>query len=178
MPKIILLLHINLLFPIFLFMGGCSEPGLVQRNNEYAFYDNRKTVIKMNIKGHMTNLNYCYTCFHFRPPRTSHCAECDNCVENFDHHCLWLGTCVGKRNYKYFYYLLSFVTILSIFSITSSVYYIINNFKLYFNSENRKDPLIIIICLCIVVFICLMFFLFFLMKLFFLHSYLIYSNLI
>ena len=81
-------------------MGGCSDPGLVERNNEYAFYDNRKSVIKMNIKGHMVKLNYCYTCFHFRPPRTSHCAECDNCVENFDHHCLWMGTCVGKRNYK------------------------------------------------------------------------------
>ena len=45
----------------FLFIGACSDPGLVERNNEYAFYDNRKSVIKMNIKGHMANLNYCYT---------------------------------------------------------------------------------------------------------------------
>ena len=103
-------------------MGGCLEPGLIKRNNEYAFYDNRKSVIKMNIKGHMINLNYCYTCFHFRPPRTSHCAECDNCVENFDHHCLWLGTCVGKRNYKFFYFLISSVTILGLISLSSCVY--------------------------------------------------------
>ena len=25
---------------------------------------------------------------------------CDNCVEIFDHHCLVLGTCIGKRNLK------------------------------------------------------------------------------
>ena len=172
---IAIIIYIPIIF--FLFMGGCLDPGLVQRNNEYAFYDNRKSVIKMNIKGHIVSLNYCYTCFHFRPPRTSHCAECDNCVEKFDHHCLWMGTCVGKRNYKYFYYLVSFVTILCIISFASSVYYIVNYFKIYFNKEKNKDILIIIISLCIVGFISIMFLLFFLIKLFFLHSYLVSTGL-
>ena len=162
---------------IFLLKAGCSDPGLVERNNEYAFYDNRKSVIKMNIKGHIINLNYCYTCFHFRPPRTSHCAECDNCVEKFDHHCLWMGTCVGKRNYKFFYYLISFVTMLCILSFISCAYYIINYFKIYYNKDKSKNILTIIISLCIVGFIAIMFLIFFLIKLFFLHSYLIYNGL-
>ena len=161
---------------IFLFMGGCSDPGLVERNNEYAFYDNRKSVIKLNIKGHMINLNYCYTCFHFRPPRTSHCAECDNCVEKFDHHCLWMGTCVGKRNYKYFFYLVLTVSILCFISACSSIYYIINYFKIYFNKEKSIDILIIIISLSVVCFLSIMFLIFFLVKLLFLHSYLTSSG--
>ena len=171
---IIIILYIPIIF--FLFMGGCSDPGLVERNNEYAFYDNRKSVIKMNIKGHMINLNYCYTCFHFRPPRTSHCAECDNCVENFDHHCLWMGTCVGKRNYKYFYYLVFSVFILCLISAGSSIYYVINYFKIYFNKDKSGDILLIIISLCIVCFVGIMFLIFFLAKLLFLHSYLISSG--
>ena len=170
-------LIVYILVILFLFMGGCSEPGIVERNNEYSFYDNRKSVIKMNIKGHIVGLNYCYTCFHFRPPRTSHCAECDNCVEKFDHHCLWMGTCVGKRNYKYFYFLVTLVTFFCVITFISSAYYVVNYFKIYLKKEKTKNNLEIIIYLCIVGFISIMFLIFFLTKLFFLHTYLVSSGL-
>ena len=73
---VIMNLAIILYIPIIygLLKGGTKDPGIIERNNEYATYNNKKSTIKVNIKGHMDNLNYCYTCFNFRPPRTSYCA--------------------------------------------------------------------------------------------------------
>ena len=28
----------------------------------------------------------------------SHCDLCDICIENYDHHCMWTGHCIGKYN--------------------------------------------------------------------------------
>ena len=172
---IIINILLYILIFIFLLIGGCSDPGIVERNNEFAFYDNRKSIIKVNIQGHMINLNYCYTCFHFRPPRTSHCAECDNCVQNFDHHCLWMGTCVGKRNYKYFYYILFLTSLSALIQTFSCVGYLVNHFKhSNFKSTNSKY---IVISLAFVIFFDVMFIIFFLTKLCYVHTSLLYQGL-
>lgn len=62
------------------------------------------------VNGRLTKIKYCTSCEIYRPPRTVHCGYCDCCIERLDHHCPWLGTCVGKRNYKYF---ITFVTLLA-----------------------------------------------------------------
>jgi hypothetical protein len=43
-----------------------------------------------------------------QPPRTRHCHDCDKCVLQFDHHCIWLGTCIGKKNHCRFWWVVSF----------------------------------------------------------------------
>ena len=48
---------------------------------------------------------YCGDC-HFYVERTldsCHCDKCGICIEGQDHHCAWIGKCVGKNNAISFY---------------------------------------------------------------------------
>lgn len=46
--------------------------------------------------------NACDVCCVFKPPRTHHCSRCQRCSLKYDHHCPWVGRCIGYRNYKHY----------------------------------------------------------------------------
>mmetsp|Transcript_6624 Transcript_6624/g.19051 ORF Transcript_6624/g.19051 Transcript_6624/m.19051 type:complete len:291 (+) Transcript_6624:92-964(+) len=45
---------------------------------------------------------FCDRCKVWQPPDGVHCPQCNVCVAGYDHHCVWMGTCIGKRNYRQF----------------------------------------------------------------------------
>ena len=61
---------------------------------------------------------YCYLCEINVGMTSKHCRYCDKCVVGFDHHCVWLNTCIGSKNYPWF-----FTTVLAsaLFTITSTI---------------------------------------------------------
>ena len=72
-------------------------------------------------KGQLYKFKFCETCLIFRPQRTAHCNICNNCVQRFDHHCVWLGTCIGKRNYQSFINLLNTAFIFGLYVMVCCV---------------------------------------------------------
>ncbi|KAI0707632.1 DHHC palmitoyltransferase-domain-containing protein [Earliella scabrosa] len=61
----------------------------------------------LKVRAGIVRTKYCPTCMTYRPPRSSHCKMCDNCVDGCDHHCQWVNNCVGRRNYTAFFTFLS-----------------------------------------------------------------------
>lgn len=120
----------------FLFMTSARDPGIVPRNTRAPLpeADERnlpatpsmewsvggtprmrfRRTKDVNVNGFTVKLKFCETCLRYRPPRSSHCSICNNCVQKFDHHCPWVGQCIGLRNYRYFFLFIATSTFLCI----------------------------------------------------------------
>ena len=64
---------------------------------------------------------YCTVCLKNQALRSKHCKVCNQCVLTYDHHCTWLGNCVGQDNRRYFFAFLIFQSLESIIAFNKTL---------------------------------------------------------
>ena len=164
------MLLLLLLSSLYLFISGMIDPGIMLKGhvndikNTNEEFKSKSTRIRQ--LGFISQYKICETCYLIRPLRSTHCNTCNNCVIRFDHHCPWIGTCVGMRNYPYFFVFLCLLNLSQIFMAIISIVHIIlkltedlkNKILLEEQGKNRTIQLSfcnIIVSLYIVIYICI-----------------------
>ncbi|KAF8819395.1 DHHC zinc finger domain-containing protein [Cardiosporidium cionae] len=89
-----------------------SNPGYIAEKQAQKFsmvYDTDKELYSSDRE--------CSTCLFTKPARTKHCRFCNRCVARFDHHCCWIGNCIGAGNHRYFLLFLAWHTLQSLYGL-------------------------------------------------------------
>lgn len=135
----------------FLMMTTFGDPGFIPRGEVDPQNEPEANAISPD------GLKWCRTCKIWRPPRAKHCSTCDACVRKFDHHCPWVGNCVGERNYFSFF---AFVNLVMVYAIVVILEVFLamgdEDDEKTVNVKKTNSLAIILVVFCLVVGACLM----------------------
>ncbi|KAJ6967783.1 protein S-acyltransferase 1 [Populus alba x Populus x berolinensis] len=155
---------------LFLFLTSGRDPGIIPRNSQPPESDesvglatqsmegvnNKIADLKLHrtkdvvFNGHSIKLKFCDTCLLYRPPRASHCSICNNCIQKFDHHCPWVGQCIGLRNYPYFIGFISTSTTLCIYVFVFSWFNVLRQQGTLWSIMSHDVLSVVLIAYCFV----------------------------
>jgi len=116
-----------------LIAAATTDPGIIPKDRAPPPGSAPPKFIKVEDGVHH---KWCRTCFIYRPPRAKHCPICDSCVEKFDHHCPWVGTCIARRNYRFF---LLFVSTTFVHAVYVFIFSVVH---LTMAADKHKDGLL------------------------------------
>ena len=161
-PEVIALfscITIDLLLLIYFIIFKCSKPVFLPRK-----INREKNLSKL----YERNENICIKCGIIKSSSTKHCLICDRCVENWDHHCYWLNTCISNKNFckfKLFLYFTFIFLITNLLFYIYSVYLILSAKDLFFqeifNIEIGSEVYYLVLALLISALIVLIIFIFY-----------------
>ena len=161
-PEVIALFSciiIDLLLLIYFIIFKCSKPVFLPRK-----INREKNLSKL----YERNENICIKCGIIKSSSTKHCLICDRCVENWDHHCYWLNTCISNKNFckfKLFLYFTFIFLITNLLFYIYSVYLILSAKDLFFqeifNIEIGSEVYYLVLALLISALIVIIIFIFY-----------------
>lgn len=125
-----------------------------------------KLVMDMYPPGSSIRTWTCTYCNVLQPPRAKHCHDCDKCVLQFDHHCVWLGTCIGQGNHCRFWWYICEETALCLWTGIMYITYLRANISRAWWMDAIMILLLVTLSICLI----------FLLLLLLFHSYLILTN--
>ncbi|XP_073140274.1 probable protein S-acyltransferase 1 isoform X3 [Henckelia pumila] len=149
---------------VFLFMTSARNPGIVPRNSRPPDSDDSLNSSISSIEwihpatpnlklprtkdifvnGFLVRVKFCDTCLLYRPPRSSHCSVCNNCVQRFDHHCPW-------RNYWTFILFISTSTLLCIYVFTFTLWHLLKEPGSTYHCMSKDFVSLILLVYCFIV---------------------------
>ena len=102
--------------------AGTTDPGIVRREPYRPPTEGRARARyreEVLPNGRSVTVKWNDTCNIYQPPRAHHCSVNDDCIDKFDHHCPWVGTTIGRRNYRPFLGFVFGTAILCVFVIAT-----------------------------------------------------------
>ena len=97
-----------------------SDPGIIRTSQDVKY----RTLIELAENDGFDPVSFCSSCLVRRPIRSKHCSVCDKCVARFDHHCPWVGNCIGEKNHTYFIFYLLLTSALTLTSVLGCYSYL------------------------------------------------------
>jgi len=100
--------------------AAMTHPGVIPNEKEWLQQDGEDESEGSSMQEHINETKrsgqrrYCKWCEKYKPDRCHHCRVCRQCILKMDHHCPWIGNCVGFKNHKYFLLVIFYSAILSL----------------------------------------------------------------
>lgn len=96
-----------------------------------------RSIAALAVAAEKRGRSVCETCLVLRPapstsspssslPRTRHCSTCKHCVIGWDHHCAWVGACIGARNRGRFVLLLILLAVSGLLQLKLYAHYLLD----------------------------------------------------
>ncbi|CAF0753975.1 unnamed protein product [Rotaria sp. Silwood1] len=118
----IIILPFLIAFIIITFLDPAEDAVINQSRGPKANFDRR-------VHEHVITNLYCNICEVHVTANAKHCSSCNKCIYSFDHHCIWLNTCVGGKNYRLFFSMLILIVVGTLFIFINSLLQFIGSFQ-------------------------------------------------